>query len=99
MRDAGAGLNPTSTRKVFQLLVNSGEIVAVSGDFYFTAQELDNLAEKLRQHAMESGDPMIDVAKFKDIASVSRKYAIPLLEYFDRTRLTRRVGDKRQILQ
>jgi len=45
-----------------------------------------------------SGDPVIDVARFKDLAGVSRKYAIPLLEYFDRTRVTRRVGDKRQVL-
>ena len=40
----------------------------------------------------------IDVAKFKDLAGVSRKYAIPLLEYLDRERVTRRVGDERVIL-
>jgi selenocysteine-specific elongation factor len=41
---------------------------------------------------------MIDVPRFKEIAGVSRKYAIPLLEYFDRTRVTVRVGDKRKVL-
>jgi selenocysteine-specific elongation factor len=56
------------------------------------------LTENVREMARVSGDPMIDVAKFKEIAGVSRKYAIPLLEYFDRSRVTRRVGDKRQIL-
>jgi selenocysteine-specific elongation factor len=40
----------------------------------------------------------IDVAVFKDLAGVSRKYAIPLLEYFDRERVTRREGDARVIL-
>ena len=99
LSSAGGGLDASSTRKVFQLLVNSGEIVAVSMEFYFMSDVLKNLAAKLRQHAEESGDSMIDVGKFKDIAGVSRKYAIPLLEYFDRTRVTRRVGDKRQILQ
>ncbi|HYK22047.1 MAG TPA: SelB C-terminal domain-containing protein [Pyrinomonadaceae bacterium] len=40
---------------------------------------------------------MIDVAAFKDLAGVSRKYAIPLLEYLDREQITRRGGDKRII--
>jgi selenocysteine-specific elongation factor len=35
---------------------------------------------------------------FKELAGVSRKYGIPLLEYFDRERVTRRVGDAREIL-
>jgi len=42
---------------------------------------------------------LIDVAAFKELAGVSRKYAIPLLEYFDRARVTRRAGDKRVILK
>ena len=42
--------------------------------------------------------PKIDVARFKDLAGVSRKYAIPLLEYLDREHVTRRTGDERVIL-
>jgi selenocysteine-specific elongation factor len=94
---AAARIDQKSTRKVFQLFVNSGELVAVTGEFYFPSKVLDELRSKLRNQA--DNDPTIDVAKFKDIAGVSRKYAIPLLEYFDRTHVTRRVGDKRQILQ
>jgi selenocysteine-specific elongation factor len=40
----------------------------------------------------------IDVAQFKEMTGVTRKYAIPLLEYLDRERVTRRVGDAREIL-
>jgi selenocysteine-specific elongation factor len=40
----------------------------------------------------------MDVAKFKELTGVSRKYAIPLLEYLDRERVTKRVGDAREIL-
>jgi selenocysteine-specific elongation factor len=40
----------------------------------------------------------MDVAKFKELTGVSRKYAIPLLEHLDRERVTRRVGDAREIL-
>jgi selenocysteine-specific elongation factor len=40
----------------------------------------------------------MDVAKFKELTGISRKYAIPLLEYLDRERITKRVGDSREIL-
>ena len=42
--------------------------------------------------------PKIDVSAFKDLIGVTRKYAIPLLEYLDRERVTRRMGDVREIL-
>jgi selenocysteine-specific elongation factor len=40
----------------------------------------------------------IDIGQFKELTGVSRKYAIPLLEYLDRERVTKRVGDTREIL-
>lgn len=85
-------------RKIFQLLLNSGEIVKITDEFYFARAEIENLVAKLRKFAENSADKLIDVAAFKDIAGISRKYAIPLLEYFDREKLTRRAGDKRLIL-
>ena len=95
---SGSGLDPKSTRRVFQLFIDRGEFVAVTNEYYFSIRCLELLTNKLREAVTLSGDPTIDVAKFKDIAGVSRKYAIPILEYFDRTRVTRRVGDKRQVL-
>ncbi len=85
-------------RKVFQLLLNSGELVKVSDEFYFSRQEIDDLIGKLKAFADKSSDKLIDVPAFKTEAGISRKYAIPLLEYFDRERITRRAGDKRLIL-
>ena len=87
-----------TTRKVFQLLLDSGEIVKITDEFYFYVQEINDLIAKIKDYAAQSPDKLIDVAKFKDIAGISRKYAIPLLEYFDRERITRRAGDKRLIL-
>ena len=46
----------------------------------------------------ETRNQAIDVAAFKDLAGISRKYAIPLLEYLDRERVTRREGDRRIVL-
>ena len=85
-------------RKIFQLLLNSGEIIKVSEEFYFAKSEIDDLIAQLQAFALKSENRLIDVAAFKNIAGFSRKYAIPLLEYFDLQKITRRAGDKRIIL-
>ena len=90
--------NRETARKIFQLLLNSGEIVKITDEFYFSKNAIDDLIRQLKNYAATSSDKLIDVAKFKDIAGISRKYAIPLLEYLDRERITRRAGDKRLIL-
>lgn len=94
----GTKLNREHARKIFQLLLNSGEIVKISEEFYFARNEIERLIEKLKAFAETSADGLIDVPKFKDIAGISRKFAIPILEYFDREKITRRAGDKRIIL-
>lgn len=91
-------LRTDQARKVFQLLIDGGEIVKISDEFFFSKPVIDELKEKLSEFATATSDRLIDVPKFKDIAGVSRKYAIPLLEYFDRERITRRAGDKRLVL-
>ncbi len=90
--------NKEQARKIFQLFLNSGEIVKVTEDFYFRKESVNNLTESVKEFASKTSDRLIDVASFKEIAGISRKYAIPLLEYFDRERITRRAGDKRLVL-
>ncbi len=94
---ASAGLGLPVAKKLFARFLDSGEIVKVTEEFYFTKNAIDRLTETLRKYA-SAGDKTIDVARFKDLAGISRKYAIPLLEYFDRTHITARSGDKRIIL-
>jgi selenocysteine-specific elongation factor len=87
-------------RKIFQLLIDGRQIVRIHGDLFMHASVVENLkAQLLKYAASHEPDRLIDVAAFKDLAGVSRKYAIPLLEYFDRERVTRRAGDKRIILK
>jgi selenocysteine-specific elongation factor len=96
---AGARSAREHERKIFQLLLDSRSMERVGPDLFFHREALDRLVEKLREHAAGHGpERLIDVATFKTIAGVTRKYAIPLLEYFDRERITRRAGDKRIIL-
>ena len=87
-------------RKILQLLIDDMSIVRVHNDMFIHRRTLDDLKSKLLNYATQNEpDRLIDVAAFKDLAGVSRKYAIPLLEYFDRERVTRRTGDKRLILK
>jgi selenocysteine-specific elongation factor len=83
-------------RKVLQLLIDAGTLVRVDGDLLFHRAALDELIAKLHAHAKQAQS--IDVPAFKELAGISRKYAIPLLEYLDRQRVTRREGDRRIVL-
>jgi selenocysteine-specific elongation factor len=98
---AGLGKNQTAHgRKVLQLLIDRGELVRVQGDLFFGRDSLNQLKARLKQYGdVHEPERSIDVAAFKDLAGVSRKYAIPLLEYFDRERITRRAGDRRLIMR
>ena len=71
----------------------------VREDLFFHREALERLVSALKDYASRhEPERLIDVAAFKELSGVSRKYAIPLLEYFDRERVTRRAGDKRVIL-
>ena len=70
--------------------------IKVSDDLVFHRNALEALRRQLTDYKQKARK--IDVANFKDLIGVTRKYAIPLLEYLDRERVTRRVGDAREIL-
>ncbi len=87
-------------RKLLQLLIEDRKLVRIHGEMFMHAQAIEDLKTKLRTYASQhEPERLIDVAAFKDLAGVSRKYAIPLLEFFDREQITRRAGDKRLILK
>ena len=98
-----AGLAPgqkAHARKLLQLLLDQSKIVRVQNELFFHQTAISELLSRLKKFALDhSADPSLDVATFKELAGVSRKYAIPLLEYLDRERITRRAGDRRQILK
>ncbi|MBV9183248.1 MAG: selenocysteine-specific translation elongation factor, partial [Acidobacteria bacterium] len=83
-------------QKIVTLLLREKVLIKVSDDLVFHRHALDGLRSRLAD--LRGRSPKIDVAGFKTLAGVSRKYAIPLLEYLDRELVTRRVGDERMIL-
>ncbi len=90
------GIDPARAQRFAQMLVTSGELVKIA-DLVFHRSAIESLRETLRRFKAERG-ATFDVGAFKDLTGISRKYAIPLLEYLDRQRVTRRVGDVREIL-
>ena len=83
----------TAAEEVFHLLLRTGELVRLRDDLVFRATRLDALVDQLRSR-YAPGDSF-SVADFKEWTGVSRKHAIPLLEYLDEYRVTRREGDRR----
>jgi selenocysteine-specific elongation factor len=92
-------LSKDRTRRIFQLLIDDGTVTKVSEEFYFSSDAINGLRSKLSAFAGRTTGRTIDVAQFKDLAQVTRKYAIPLLEHFDREKVTVRSGDKRIIMK
>jgi selenocysteine-specific elongation factor len=82
--------------KLLQILLKERVLLRLTGDLIFHGSALGKLRELMAQRKRQSN--RINVAVFKDITGLSRKYAIPLLEYLDRERITRRDGDDRIIL-
>jgi selenocysteine-specific elongation factor len=78
------------------LLLRDKVLIKISDDLVFHRTALEELRQRLAAEKLKS--PRLDVARFKDLAGVSRKYAIPLLEYLDRERVTKRVGNERIVL-
>jgi selenocysteine-specific elongation factor len=77
-------------------LLRDKMLVKVSDELVFHRSALEQLRRLIADQKTKS--PKMDVAKFKELTGVSRKYAIPLLEYLDREHVTKRVGDAREIL-
>jgi len=93
---AGLKVDKLRAQKIVTLLLREKVLIKVSEELVFHQSALTELRQRVT--ALKSTTPKIDVAHFKDMTGVSRKYAIPLLEYLDRERVTRRVGDERMIL-
>ena len=80
-------------RQVIDLLVQKGVLVKINEALVFHADELERLAQKVTDYITREGE--IDAPRFKELTGLTRKFSIPLLEYFDKIKLTIRVGDKR----
>ncbi len=93
---AGLKVDKVRAHKIVTLLLREKILIKVSEELVFHRSALEQLRREVAAYKLKSAK--IDVAQFKELTGVTRKYAIPLLEYLDRERVTRRVGDVREIL-
>jgi selenocysteine-specific elongation factor len=85
------------SEKLLQLLLRDKVLIRITPELVFHRDALAQLRIKLTSYKKAKGERM-SVPAFKDLTGITRKYAIPLLEYLDRERVTRRQGDERVIL-
>jgi selenocysteine-specific elongation factor len=90
------GVAGTKVEKLLHLLLSRGRLVRIPDGKIFHTDALDELKRRLWSRHVT--DASIDIAAFKELSGTSRKNAIPLLEYLDQIRVTRREGDRRLIL-
>ena len=83
--------------KILQILLRDKILVRVTPELIFHCDALAQLRDRLSAFKKTKGE-RISVPVFKELTGITRKYAIPLLEYLDRERVTRRAGDERVIL-
>jgi selenocysteine-specific elongation factor len=86
-------LTRAGDREMLQVLVDQDKLVRLKGDLFYHRTVLNHIEQQLRSHLEQQG--ALTAGEFRDLLQISRKYAIPLLEYFDNQRITVRMGDKR----
>jgi selenocysteine-specific elongation factor len=89
-----SGVEPARARSILQILLREGKLVRISDDLVLDA----TILVKLRAQLANKRGERFSVPTFKDWTGVSRKYAIPLLEFLDREHVTRREGDERIVI-
>jgi len=80
-------------KDLLEIMVKDGTLIKVKEDLYFHKESIEELKRRLIAFIKEKGE--ITTSELKQVTGVSRKYTIPLIEYFDKTQLTVRVGNKR----
>jgi selenocysteine-specific elongation factor len=91
---AKSGIEAARARSLLQIMLREKRLVRVSEDLVFHQSAIAQLRGMLAAHKASR----FNVGTFKEWTGISRKYAIPLLEYLDRERVTRREGDERVVL-
>lgn len=86
-------LDEEQVNEILQYLLREEILIKLSDNIYFHREVLEEAKSKIANYLKEKGE--ISIGEARDILQTSRKYALPLLEYFDARKITRRVGDMR----
>jgi selenocysteine-specific elongation factor len=89
------GLAAKDMARMYRLLMEEGVLVKVSEEFFYATTAMDDLIGRVREFFAANQE--MGPQDFRDITSLTRKFAIPVLEYLDKEKITMRIGDKRQL--
>jgi len=87
------GLNVDHAADLMRHLISTGNLVHIQGDLFMDPASLQEAKDKVQTFLIQKGE--ISVSEMRDLLNSTRKYLIPLLEYFDAIGFTARKGDKR----
>ncbi len=90
---AKLGVKGNERHELFQLLVAERRLVRAKESLYFHTEALGSIQDKLVAYLLQKKE--IGPGDMKDLLGITRKYAIPLMEYFDSQRITVRQGERR----
>ena len=82
-------------KKVINIEISNNNLLLINGNLLFSSMNINMLKENVKKY-FNSNDTL-DVKAFKNIINSSRKYAVPLLEYLDKSNITYRVGNERKL--
>lgn len=88
-------LQARDVAQMFRLLLDEGALVKISEEFYYARAAMDDIVGRVRGF-FETNQEM-GPQDFRDLTELTRKFAIPVLEYLDKEKITMRIGDKRQL--
>ena len=83
--------------RVLSVAEKEGKILRIDGDLMFTSENFIQLKNKVKTYFSDKKE--MSISDFKELANTSRKYAVPLLEYFDKKKITYREGNSRKLLK
>jgi selenocysteine-specific elongation factor len=87
------GISDKEAKDLMKLLADEGRTVRINDSLHLDRDIVEKVRVALKRHLEKNKE--ITMAEFRDLAKTSRKFAVPLMEYFDSQKLTQRVGDKR----
>lgn len=91
----GSGADPKVALAVAGYLCDAGKLVKIQEGLYYNVSTLEQIKLRIRQWFGEN--EALEISDLKTILGMTRKYAIPLLEYLDATRMTIRSGNQRKL--
>lgn len=92
---ASHGLPVKPAQEVWETLIDNGVVVRIAADLFLHRKAVDLAIERVTSYLQEHGQ--VTAAQFRDMVGTTRKWAVPLMEHLDATRVTRRLGDVREL--